>query len=81
MLCLFLLSGCAKRISGVYICREDYVEFKSDGTFSLNETKRGIYKISGDQITLLYSDGTTMQGKLHGDSVIKIDGVPPLIKR
>ena len=79
------LSGCTKRISGRYVCRQDVFEFKNDGTLAMFDLKtgalelKGTYKIKGNQISLIPEKGRTLTGGIKGDSII-VEALPPLTK-
>jgi hypothetical protein len=79
------LASCSKHISGRYVCSQDIVELKSDGTLSIIDAKsgavamKGKYRIKGDRISLIPEKGRTLNGVIQGDS-ITVEGLPPLLK-
>ena len=77
MLCLF---GCSKGVSGVYVHdkhKSDYVELRSDSTFFLRASGRGVsgkYRVDGEIITLTMDNGPAVQGKIHGGVLTDPEG-------
>jgi len=83
---LLSLAGCSKNISGRYVCAQDVVEFKPDGTLSILDAKSGAvamrarYKIKGDHISFIRKKGKPLEGTIKGDSIV-VEGLPPLLKQ
>ena len=82
---LLSLSACSKHISGRYVCRRDALQFQPNGTLAMFDVKtgklelKGIYKIKGNQISLIPEKGRTLTGVIKGDSIM-VEGLPPLTK-
>jgi len=79
------LASCSKHISGRYVCSQDIIELKPDGTLFVSDAKsgavatKGKYKIKGDRISLIPEKGRMLNGVIQGDS-ITVEGLPPLLK-
>lgn len=70
----------SKSAPGKYINKNktgEYLELKPDGTFYIQEKGRGFvgkYEVSGDEITLVVSNGMAAKGKLRGNTLIDDEG-------
>ena len=84
LFCVLTMSGCNssppgssdKTLSGKYVDEinpQNFIEFKSDGTFSLHKANNkysGIYGVVGKDLTLVLSNGKSFKGKIEGKTII-----------
>ena len=84
ILLAFLMCNRSQSLSGRYVMERNkraYIEFKSDGTFYVEEYSLGMkqsaagkYQIDGKVITLILGSGSASRGEIEGNTFIDKDG-------